>query len=92
MLVTANRPFGEWTTVFPDAAMTLAAVDRLVHHAVILDMAGTQSWCSTRACRSMPTPPAYIAIQSTGARFGSLENCLVFNAAMSSAFRRVQRP
>ena len=24
----------EWTTVFPDVAMTLAAVDRLVHHAV----------------------------------------------------------
>jgi hypothetical protein len=24
--------------VFPDAAMTLAAVDRLVHHAVILEM------------------------------------------------------
>jgi len=38
LLVTANRPFGEWTTVFPDAAMTLAAVDRLVHHAVILEM------------------------------------------------------
>jgi DNA replication protein DnaC len=43
LLVTANRPFGEWTTVFPDAAMTLAAVDRLVHHAVILDMKGTQT-------------------------------------------------
>lgn len=38
LLVTSNRPFGEWTKVFPDAAMTLAAVDRLVHHAVILEM------------------------------------------------------
>ena len=38
LLVTSNRPFGEWTSVFPDAAMTLAAVDRLVHHAVILEM------------------------------------------------------
>ena len=38
LLVTSNRPFGEWTTVFPDAAMTLAAVDRLVHHAVIIEM------------------------------------------------------
>jgi DNA replication protein DnaC len=43
LLVTSNRPFGEWTSVFPDAAMTLAAVDRLVHHAVILDMKGTQT-------------------------------------------------
>jgi len=38
LLVTSNRPFGEWTSVFPDAAMTLAAVDRLVHHAVILEI------------------------------------------------------
>jgi len=34
--VTSNRPFGEWNNVFPDTAMTLAAVDRLVHHAVII--------------------------------------------------------
>jgi DNA replication protein DnaC len=38
MLVTSNQPFGEWTSVFPDAAMTLAAVDRLVHHSTILEM------------------------------------------------------
>jgi len=38
MLVTANQPFGEWNKVFPDQAMTLAAVDRLVHHATILEM------------------------------------------------------
>ena len=34
----ANQPFGEWNTVFPDPAMTLAAVDRLVHHATIFEM------------------------------------------------------
>ena len=32
MLITANQPFGAWNTIFPDPAMTLAAVDRLVHH------------------------------------------------------------
>ena len=37
-LITANQPFGEWGKVFPDPAMTLAAVDRLVHHATILEM------------------------------------------------------
>jgi hypothetical protein len=37
-LLTANQPFGEWGKVFPDQAMTLAAVDRLVHHATILEM------------------------------------------------------
>jgi DNA replication protein DnaC len=38
LLVTANQPFGDWTSVFPDAAMTLAAVDRLVHHATIFEL------------------------------------------------------
>jgi DNA replication protein DnaC len=38
LLITANQPFGEWNKVFPDPAMTLAAVDRLVHHATIFEM------------------------------------------------------
>ena len=37
-LITANQPFGEWGKVFPDPAMTLAAVDRLVHHATIFEI------------------------------------------------------
>jgi DNA replication protein DnaC len=38
LLITANQPFGEWGKIFPDQAMTLAAIDRLVHHATILEM------------------------------------------------------
>ena len=38
LLITANQPFGEWGKIFPDPAMTLAAVDRLVHHATIFEM------------------------------------------------------
>src|SRR3546814_8117930 len=38
MLITDNQPFGEWNRVFPDPAMTLAAVERLVHHATIFAM------------------------------------------------------
>ena len=38
MLITANQPFGDWNRIFPDPAMTLAAVDRLVHHASIFEM------------------------------------------------------
>ena len=36
--ITANQPFGAWSKVFPDQAMTLAAIDRLVHHSTILEM------------------------------------------------------
>ena len=35
MLVTANQPFGQWEDIFPDRAMTLAAIDRLVHRATM---------------------------------------------------------
>lgn len=38
LMITANQPFGEWDSVFPDKAMTVAAIDRLVHHATILEM------------------------------------------------------
>ena len=38
ILITANQSFGEWDKVFPDPAMTVAAVDRLVHHATILEL------------------------------------------------------
>ena len=38
MLITANQPFGEWNKVFPDPSMTIAAIDRLVHHSDIVEM------------------------------------------------------
>ena len=38
MLITANQPFGEWGSIFPDRAMTLAAVDRLAHRATIFEL------------------------------------------------------
>src|SRR5271157_1639707 len=38
MLITANQPFKQWGDVFPDPAMTVAAIDRLVHHSVIFEM------------------------------------------------------
>lgn len=36
--ITANTAFSQWGKVFVDAAMTVAAVDRLVHHSTILEM------------------------------------------------------
>ena len=38
LLITANQPFEEWKNVFPDENTAVAAVDRLVHHCVILEM------------------------------------------------------
>ena len=38
--ITANQPFSAWDQAFPDPAMTVAAIDRLVHHATIIEMNG----------------------------------------------------
>jgi DNA replication protein DnaC len=38
LAVIANQPFSAWEQVFPDKAMTVAAIDRLVHHATILEL------------------------------------------------------
>ena len=41
LTITANQPFSAWDQVFPDPAMTVAAIDRPVHHASILEISGT---------------------------------------------------
>ena len=38
LIVTSNQPFAEWDRIFPDQMMTVAAVDRLVHHATIIEV------------------------------------------------------
>ena len=38
LAITANTPFSQWGEVFVESAMPLAAVDRLVHAATILEM------------------------------------------------------
>jgi DNA replication protein DnaC len=40
LIITSNQPFGSWEALFQDKAMTVAAIDRLVHHAVIIEMTG----------------------------------------------------
>ena len=43
LAIAANQPFSAWDSVFPDQAVTVAAIDRLVHHATILEM-NTESY------------------------------------------------
>lgn len=66
-LITANQPFGEWNRVFPDPAMTLAAVDRLVHHATIFEM-NVESYRRRSAIQRQSRagrPPTFATIRST---------------------------
>ena len=38
LMVTSNLPFSKWESIFKDAMTTAAAIDRLVHHSVILEI------------------------------------------------------
>jgi len=38
MIITANQPFSDWDKIFSDTIMTVAAIDRLVHHAIIIEI------------------------------------------------------
>jgi DNA replication protein DnaC len=74
MLITANQPFGEWGKVFPDPAMTLAAVDRLVHHATIFEM-NVESYrrraAIERKQKGAGRPASYATIKNVGPLSGS---------------------
>lgn len=38
VLITSNLPFSQWEAIFKDPMTTAAAIDRLVHHCVILEL------------------------------------------------------
>ena len=66
ILITANQAFGEWGKIFPDQAMTLAAIDRLVHHATIFEM-NVESYRRKAALsnkRGRGRPPQHATVKS----------------------------
>ncbi len=50
MIITANHPFSDWDQIFTDTIMTVAAIDRLVHHASIIELQ-TESFRKKQAMR-----------------------------------------
>ena len=38
IMITSNLPFSEWERIFKDPMTTAAAIDRLVHHSIILEL------------------------------------------------------
>ncbi|MEQ9271344.1 IS21-like element helper ATPase IstB [Marinobacter salarius] len=51
LLITSNHPFSAWDSIFPDNMMAVAAVDRLVHHADIIELTGESYRKRTQATR-----------------------------------------
>jgi DNA replication protein DnaC len=38
VILTSNLPFSKWESIFKDPMTTAAAIDRLVHHSVIVEL------------------------------------------------------
>lgn len=51
LLITTNQAFSEWDSIFGDNMMTVAAIDRLVHHADIYKIEG-ESYRKKEAMKS----------------------------------------
>jgi len=44
VIITTNLVFSEWDQIFKNPMTTLAAIDRVVHHSIILDLMGVESY------------------------------------------------
>jgi DNA replication protein DnaC len=57
LIITCDRPFADWASIFADQTMTVAAIDRLVHHATILEF-GSESYRKRAAAARTTTAHA----------------------------------
>src|SRR5881628_4087781 len=58
MIVTSNKPFGRWGEVFGDATVAAAMIDRLVHHAEVVNLKGDSYRLKDRDLGRVPTDDA----------------------------------
>jgi DNA replication protein DnaC len=49
VVITTNLVFSEWDQIFKDPMTTMAAIDRVVHHSVILDLMSVPSYRAEQA-------------------------------------------
>ena len=62
VMLTTNLIFLEWNRIFKDPMTTMAAIDRCMHHSVIFDIMGLESYraraASVQKATPTPLPPA----------------------------------
>ena len=49
VMISTNLVFSEWTRIFKSPMTTMAAIDRVVHHCVIVDMMAVDSYRAKEA-------------------------------------------
>jgi DNA replication protein DnaC len=61
VILTTNLVFSDWERIFQDPMTTMAAIDRVVHHSVILDMMSLESYrakeASAQQAAAAASPP-----------------------------------
>lgn len=67
LIITCDRPFADWSSIFADQIMTVAAIDRLVHHAVILEF-GSESYRKRAAAARVTRPTPVVVSQVPAGR------------------------
>jgi DNA replication protein DnaC len=55
LIVTSNKPFGRWGQVFGDDVVAAAMIDRLVHHAEVVNLKGDSYRLKDRDLGRVPT-------------------------------------
>ena len=58
VILTTNLVFSEWNRIFKDPMTTMAAIDRVVHHSVVLDLMAVDSYRAEAAGAKSKTRPA----------------------------------
>jgi DNA replication protein DnaC len=59
--ISTNLVFSDWDRIFKDPMTTLAAIDRVVHHAVILDLMPLESYRAQAATAALHAATATVA-------------------------------
>ncbi|HYL91819.1 MAG TPA: IS21-like element helper ATPase IstB, partial [Alphaproteobacteria bacterium] len=61
LLISSNLVFSKWDQIFQDPMTTMAAIDRLVHHAHILEFGGESLRAQSAKQREPQPPPAPVS-------------------------------
>jgi DNA replication protein DnaC len=72
--ISTNLIFSEWERIFKDPMTTLAAIDRVVHHSVILDLMGMDSYRAQEASAQIEASAQLVSSTNRQARASTRRN------------------
>jgi DNA replication protein DnaC len=55
LIITSNHPFEDWNNIFEDNMMTVAAIDRIIHHCSIINCSTVESYRKKESLKKIIT-------------------------------------